>query len=175
MRGVALLARRATIRLALARSPDRHGLEAFHDLVGGVLDELRLHPGYAARWEIDPRQVEPSPATRAYTDFLLATAALGTLGELCAALTPCMRLYAFLGQSIATARTAPPDHPYRTWIDTYAALGFDALAARLEELLDRYAEDGARVRSTYRRAMELELGFFDAHTPEHRPPPSHTP
>ncbi len=35
-------------------------------------------------------------------------------------------------------------------------------AARLEELLDRHAVDTPAVRANYRRAMELEYGFFDA-------------
>jgi thiaminase/transcriptional activator TenA len=34
------------------------------------------------------------------------------------------------------------------------------MAATLEGLLDRYAEDRPEVRSPYRRAMQLELAFF---------------
>ena len=51
---------------------------------------------------------------------------------------------------------------YRDWVKTYADPGFEALAARLETLLDRHATDSASVRANYRRAMELEYGFFDA-------------
>jgi thiaminase/transcriptional activator TenA len=36
------------------------------------------------------------------------------------------------------------------------------LAVRLEELLDMHAADSVTVRANYRRAMELEYGFFDA-------------
>src|SRR6266568_1791756 len=86
---------------ALARSPDRDGLEAFYRLIGGVLEELRLHTTYAARWHVNLQDVEPSPATLAYTEFLITTASANSLGEICAAMTPCMRLYAFLGQSLA--------------------------------------------------------------------------
>ena len=83
--------------LALARSPDRPTLLALADLLAGVREELGLHASYAARWGIDLAGVEPAPATLAYTEFLLATAATGGLGEMCAAMTPCMRLYAWLG------------------------------------------------------------------------------
>lgn len=145
--------------LALARSPDRAGLEAFHQLIGGVLDELRLHGGYAARWEVDLARVVPTSATLAYTDFLLATASLGSLGDTCAAMTPCMRLYAYLGRSLAAARSG---NPYAEWVATYAAPEFESLASTLEGLLDRYAADTVSVRSAYRRAMELELGFFES-------------
>ncbi|MDT0274326.1 TenA family protein [Blastococcus goldschmidtiae] len=144
--------------MAVVRSPDRAGLEAFADLLAGVREELRLHDGYAARWGIDLAGVEPAPATSAYTDFLLATAATGGLGEICAAMTPCMRLYAHLGQSLA----ARPAGTYAEWVTTYADPGFEELAATLEQLLDRYADDTADVARAYRRAMELELGFFAA-------------
>ena len=144
--------------LGVAHSRDRSTLETFADLLAGVREELRLHDGYAARWGIDLAAVEPAPATLAYTDFLLATAALGDVGEVTAAMTPCMRLYAHLGRSLAGRATGP----YREWVDTYADPGFADLAATLEALLDRLAADTTAVRRAYRRAMELELGFFDA-------------
>jgi len=145
--------------LALAKSPDRHGLDAFKALLGGVFDELRLHAGYAARWEIDLAP-EPLPATRAYTTFLLSTAALEPVGHVAAAMTPCMRLYAWLGQSLAGR--LHPGTPYREWVVTYADDGFAQLVRQLEELLERYGGDGARIAAHYRTAMALELGFFEA-------------
>ncbi len=151
--------------LALARSLDRHGLEAFHRLIGGVLDELHVHASYAARWGVDLTSVKPGPDTLAYTDFLLATASLGSVGETCAAMTPCMRLYAFLGQALVANGGGAAHHPYREWIDTYASPAFEELAATLESLLERYAEDRQTVRSVYRRAMQLEVAFFAAHAP----------
>ena len=141
--------------LGLARSRDRATLEAFADLVAGVLEELRLHAAYAQRWGT-VAAVEPLPATSAYTDFLLATASLGEVGPTCAAMAPCMRLYAHLGQSL----DAEAAGPYGEWVRTYADPGFEALAATLEALLDRHATDGPDVRRAYRRAMDLELGFF---------------
>lgn len=144
--------------LALAHSPDRQTLDAFADLLGGVRGELRLHSSYATQLGIDLSAVEPSTATLAYTDFLLATAALDSIARTCAAMTPCMRLYAHLGTSLA-ART---DTGYVEWITTYADPEFERLAVRLEDLLDLHAPDPEAVRPTYRRAMELEISFFDA-------------
>jgi thiaminase (transcriptional activator TenA) len=148
--------------LALARCPDREGLRDFFGLLSGALDELRLHASYVERWGITDalRNVKPTPATLAYTDFLLATAALGSVGETCAAMTPCMRLYAFIGQSLAPSCTDA--NPYAEWIRTYASEEFEVLTATLERLLDRYAAPGQRVSEAYRRAMTLELAFFDA-------------
>jgi thiaminase (transcriptional activator TenA) len=145
--------------LGLAKSPDREGLLAFRELLDAAVDELRLHRDYAARWGVDLHQA-PDPATAAYTDFLLAVAALEPVGHVAAAMTPCMRLYAHLGQRLA-ARTKPGS-PYREWVETYSSEEFEALARRLEGLLDRYGGDHDRLAVLYHRAMELELRFFDA-------------
>jgi thiaminase (transcriptional activator TenA) len=147
--------------LALARSEDAQGVRDFAELISGVIEELELHAGYAGRWGVSLEGVKPVEATLAYTDFLLATASLGGVGETCAAMTPCMRLYAFLGQSLA-GEGYDEDNPYSEWIRTYADPEFEALAAKLEALLDRYAADTPVVRSAYRRAMALEIAFFEA-------------
>lgn len=145
--------------LALARSPDLDALLAFAELVAGVREELRLHTAYAAGWGVDLTRVSPAPATLAYTDFLLATAAVEGTGVTCAAMAPCMRLYAHLGGSLDAASAGR----YADWVTTYADPGFEALAGRLEALLDRHAPacDPERLREVYRRAMDLELAFFD--------------
>ncbi len=147
--------------LALAHSDDQQGMRDFAGLISGVIEELEVHEGYAERWGVSLGGVEPVEATLAYTDFLLATASLGGVRETCAAMTPCMRLYAFLGQSLAE-EGYDEDNPYSEWIQTYADPEFEALAARLEALLDRYATDTPAVRSAYRRAMALEIAFFEA-------------
>jgi thiaminase/transcriptional activator TenA len=145
--------------LALAKSPDREGMIAFKELLDAAADELRLHQGYAARWGVDLHQAA-DPATSAYTDFLLAVAALEPAGHIAAAMTPCMRLYAYLGQQLA-AQTKP-ESPYREWVEIYSSAEFEALARRLEDLLDRYGGDHDRLAVLYHQAMELELRFFDA-------------
>jgi thiaminase/transcriptional activator TenA len=145
----------------LANSTAREDLYEFAELIAGVLEELKLHKSYAERWKVELAGVTPVAATQAYVGFLLTNARHGHLGETIAAMTPCMRLYAFLGQSLASGPVAPL---YAEWVKTYADPGFEALAAKLEALLDRHASDSEAVRLNYRRAMELEYGFFDANT-----------
>ncbi len=147
--------------LALAHSPDRRGVYAFAELLQGALEELKLHAGYAEKWGIDLANISASTATRNYTDFLLATAAMEDVGTTCAAMTPCMRLYAWLGQSL-DKQHPETDHDYTEWVVTYRDPGFDDLARTLEDLLDSYADDTPKIRDTYRRAMQLEYEFFVA-------------
>lgn len=143
--------------LALARSTDTSTLLTLADLLAGVRQELGLHASYAGTWGIDMAGVQPLPATLAYTEFLLATAATQDLGVIFAAMTPCMRLYAWLGASL-DADTAGS---YAQWVQTYADPEFEATALALERLLDEQA-DTQPVRTAYRRAMQLELAFFEA-------------
>ena len=145
--------------LALAKSPDREGIAVFKDLLVGVFEELTLHEGYAARWGVS-LEPEPLPSTSTYCDFLLRTASLEPVGHTAAAMAPCMRLYAFLGQQLAPKLN--PQSPYREWVETYASADTEALASRLEALLDRYRGDPEHLAWLYRRAMELELAFFQA-------------
>ncbi|WP_101950731.1 TenA family protein [Mycobacterium sp. 3519A] len=144
--------------MALVRSKDTATLLTLADLVAGVRTELGLHSSYAAQWGIDMADVTPAAATLAYTEFLLATACSRGLDEIFAAMTPCMRLYAWLGSSL-DASTAGP---YAEWVQTYADPAFEDIARSLERLLDEQGGDTPGVRTAYRRAMELELAFFQA-------------
>jgi thiaminase/transcriptional activator TenA len=145
--------------LALAKSPDRGGILVFKDLLAGVFEELELHKGYAERWGIG-LEGEPLPPTSSYCDFLLSTASLEPVGHTTAAMTPCMRLYAFLGQQLALK--LDPLSPYREWVEMYSSAELEALSSRLEGLLDRYGGDPQRLTWLYRHAMQLELAFFEA-------------
>ena len=67
---------------------------------------------------------------------------------------------------------APPtknmisDNPYKEWILTYSDQSFDDLAKSLEYLIDEYDDsyDIDQVNFLYKRAMELELEFFNAYS-----------
>ena len=129
----------------------------FADLITGVRDELRLHAAYAREWDAD-RAAAPLPATSAYTDFLLAPPRLG-VGQVCAAMTPRMRLYVYIGSCLSATGTCGP---YGAWVRTCADPAFADLATALERQLDRHTTDDTMTAATYRRAMKLELAFFDA-------------
>jgi thiaminase (transcriptional activator TenA) len=143
---------------ALANAPDIQTMERLRPQLAGVFEELELHRGYAERWgaDLDP---EPARATLAYTDFLLRVAWSEPTSHTLAAMLPCMRLYAYLGQAMTDVVVA--DSPYRDWVETYASDEFEGLASELEELLDGFDGDEAVLADHYRTAMRRELEFFD--------------
>lgn len=144
--------------IAAAKAPNWESFQVFHGLAEGVLQELNLHKGYAQEWNVDISVVEPGAATRQYTDFLLATAWSQPVGITAVAMSPCMRLYAYLGQKLAEGGI--PERPYKEWIATYSSDEFEPLAAQLEEIVDEHSPDNALTRSTYRYAMRCERDFF---------------
>ncbi len=144
--------------LALARTKDAAAQCDLHALMSGVLEELEMHRAYAVELGIELGDVIPNHACESYTDFLLHTAWHTSPAETLAAITPCMRLYAYLGAELASA--ASDGHPYRRWIAAYSSGEFMELASRVEGLLDRLATDAPAVRTCYRYAMQCEFDFF---------------
>ena len=150
--------------LAAARTADRIEVaRRLHALMQGVLEELELHRAYAERLDIDLETVKPNAAAKGYTEFLARTAWNAEAGEILAAMTPCMRLYAWLGRRLSAGDHA--GNPYRDWIETYASPDFEGLAAELERLLDDLAaEMPERAAEVYAEAMRHELAFFEIFT-----------
>ena len=130
--------------------------------------EMALHREYAARFGLSTEDLERTPmwpTTRAYTDFLVRTAADGDLGELLAALLPCAWGYAFIGQRLAAGQP-PADQRYADWIAQYASPEFAAAAERLRQEMDRLAAGAPaarreRLRELFVLSSRYEWQFWE--------------
>jgi thiaminase/transcriptional activator TenA len=104
--------------------------------------EMGLHRAYAERFGISAARLEEEtmwPTTRAYTDFLVRTAADGDMADLLAALLPCAWGYVYVAQHLAQGE-APPDERYVEWIEQYASDEFAEAADWLKAELNRVAD-----------------------------------
>jgi len=149
--------------LAVSKSRNKKNIKTLSVLLSGVSEELILHETYAKEWDIDLTTNLIGPATKKYTDFLEEVSLNLSLIEIMSAMTPCMRLYSWLGKKLLNMIS---DNPYKEWILTYSDESFDNLAKSLEDLIDEYDEsyDVDKVNFLYKRAMELELDFFNAYS-----------
>ena len=143
----------------VVHAPDWPTRRQFGRLLAGILSEGTLHEQTAPELGVSLDDVEPLPAAREYTDFLLATAATGTLGEHLAAMAPCARLYGWLGQRLADA---PHDDRYGFWISMYSSRDYLSKIDIVEEMLDRHGDENGREAVRFRTAMQLEYHFFDS-------------
>ena len=149
--------------LAVSKSRNKKTIKTLSVLLSGVSEELILHETYAKEWDIDLTTNLIGPATKKYTDFLEEVSLNLSLIEIMSAMTPCMRLYSWLGKKLLNMIS---DNPYKEWILTYSDESFDNLAKSLENLIDEYDEsyDIDQINFLYKKAMELELDFFNAYS-----------
>ena len=149
--------------LAVSKSKDKNSIKTLSQLLVGVSEELILHETYAKKWDIDLTNNRIKPATQNYTDFLYEVSKKQSAIEIMFAMTPCMRLYSWIGKSLSKKIL---NNPYKEWIITYSHESFDNLAKSLENLIDssKEAYDTNKANFLYKRAMELELEFFYAYS-----------
>ncbi len=117
--------------------------------------EMALHREYAARFGIGEEELEAEemwPTTRAYTDFLVRTAADGDMADLLATLLPCAWGYAWLGARLSE-NERPADQRYADWIEQYASAEFQDAAEWLRTETDRVAGPASGAKRT--RLVEL--------------------
>ena len=117
--------------------------------------EMALHREYAQRFAITPAALEAEamwPTNRAYTDFLIRTAADGDMADLVAALLPCAWGYVYIAQHLARSKP-PADQRYADWIAQYVSVDFVQAAEWLKAEMNRLAEGATPLKR--RRLMEI--------------------
>lgn len=130
--------------------------------------EMELHRTYAGRFGLTPADLEAEPmwpTTRAYTDFLVRTAADGDMLELLAALLPCAWGYCWIGQELARGEP-PEDSRYADWIEQYASDDFAQATTWLRSELDRLVEHAGpekreRLVELFVLSSRYEWGFWE--------------
>lgn len=154
---------------ATARAPNLEAMTKLSQLTNETLNvEMSMHRSYAAEFGISKEELEReemSPTCRAYTDFLVRTAATGSFPEVVGALLPCMWGFSEVGQRLAM-QERPADRRYAAWIDMYASAEFAELAAWCRDLLDRIAQglpesELERVEEAFVTSSRYEYLFWE--------------
>jgi thiaminase/transcriptional activator TenA len=117
--------------------------------------EMALHREYAQRFGIAAAELEAEPmwpTTRAYTDFLIRTAADGEMADLVAALLPCAWGYVYIAKELAKGKP-PADQRYADWIAQYISAEFVQAAEWLKAEMNRLTESLTAPKR--RRLMEI--------------------
>ena len=109
-------------------------------------------------------EVDPSPVTAAYTDFLVARTFTDDYAVGVAAVLPCFWLYAEIGEALAQHNHA--EHPYHSWLETYGDADFAEETRKAIGVVEKAfanASDATRKRASraYLQACAHEREFFD--------------
>lgn len=143
---------------------------------GAIAGELELHASWLSPAQgvtPDTFAAEPAPATIAYLDHLRAAAHSGDYAVLIAAALPCFWLYTDLGRRLhagefgAYAQSA--EHPYASWLATYADPAFEEATEQAISYVAAAAaasdpEHRARTLRAFEVSAQHELEFFAAPT-----------
>ncbi|MCY7289502.1 MAG: bifunctional hydroxymethylpyrimidine kinase/phosphomethylpyrimidine kinase, partial [Cryobacterium sp.] len=128
-----------------------------------IVGEFQLHESWIPTTVM--HEAQPSAATTEYINHLLATAARGDYRVLIAALLPCFWLYHDVGTRLQPL--SHPEHPYRSWLDTYADENFAESTSQAIDIVARAAahvDDATQqtMREAFRVSAAHEHAFFAA-------------
>lgn len=127
--------------------------------------ELSLHRDWLSRFPLESPQ---GPVTKHYVDHLQGVAFSGSYGEVVAAVLPCYWLYAEVGRVLhADYLGFDGEHPYGSWLQTYADEGFAEATATAVGIMDAAARRGSaaerrRMAQAFAHSAQYEVDFFAA-------------
>ncbi len=138
--------------------------------ITAILEETGMHLRYCDEWGLAPEQVMATPEsteTVSYTRYVIDRGLAGDILDLEVALAPCTVGYAEVALRILDdpARRAE-GNAYQSWIDTYAAEEYQALAraaaARIDALGGSHGGEARfpLLRATFAEAARLEARFW---------------
>lgn len=131
-------------------------------VIGAIVAERELHSTH-----VDLDFGDMSPTCGAYTNFLLARAAVSPYEVGVAAILPCFWIYQVVGERLLEAAGDLDSHPYGDWIGVYSDPEFAEATAKARRIADGLAEAAtAAVREqmveAYVTAARYEWMFWDA-------------
>lgn len=105
-----------------------------------------------------------SPACRAYTEYMLASASKGSFQEGFIALLPCTLLYQKIGEFCKAS--SPSNNDYKLWIENYSSSerrqGVIKFIGVSNELADQSSsEELTAIETVFLRASQFEYDFWD--------------
>jgi thiaminase/transcriptional activator TenA len=148
-------------------------LQAMRDKAAAVLailDETKLHLKYCADWGLDEAAVIATPETAetvSYTRWVLDRGLFGDILDLEVALAPCTVGYGEVALRIlADPARQVEGNAYQSWIDTYGAEDYQAMARaaakRIDALGVSHGGDARfdRLAADFAEAARLEQRFW---------------
>jgi thiaminase/transcriptional activator TenA len=156
--------------IAAAKAEDRETMRTFSSLLDASLTiEVEMLESLGEKLGIpqnELRRSELAPTNVAYTRHLLYVAYSGVVGEIVAAMLPCMWTYQEIGERLGESEALRKHAIYAEWCATYRSKEYIELVKWYRDLADRFAsESGSSVREKMRDHFLLssryEYMFWD--------------
>jgi thiaminase/transcriptional activator TenA len=131
--------------------------------------EAMLKEQYFEKFDItmeEALKAEIAPTCKAYLDHLEKYTRMGTLAEGMSAILPCGWVYVEIGVKFTAGTDIPDDHPYKSWLMTYAVpelqdmvnWWFDILDTAVEGYPDKELD---HIQDIFIKSCQYEHLFWD--------------
>lgn len=124
------------LSLAASKAPREAWAKTFDSHAANALKEEKvLHEGLLEELGVSERsltEASMAPTNKAYSSYLLATAALEPFPNVLGALLPCYWIYLEVGTTLK--KNGSPDPIYRRWIETYASGAYESVVREVLQM-----------------------------------------
>ena len=160
------------LALGVSKAESPVAMQVMERQLDGIVNkEMSLHEAYAAKFGITREQLiqqRMGPIKYSYTCHELAAAHSGSLGELLAALLPCMWGYGEIGWSLVEQKPIDPENPYGDWLALYSSEDFRQMGKEGWELLDSLAAASSesqlkKMGENFMTSFKYEVMCWDAY------------
>ncbi|WP_443936598.1 TenA family protein [Pedobacter sp. MW01-1-1] len=132
---------------------------------GAIVAERSLHESYFVEFGLDS-EIQPSPSTLLYTNYLLNQVAYAHVEVAVAAVLPCFWIYKAVGDFIF-AQQVGEQNPYKKWIDMYAGEDFGKAVAHIIDIANELADQASEktqkeMLQAFEMATRLEWMFWES-------------
>ncbi|MEM0123632.1 MAG: thiaminase II, partial [Conexivisphaerales archaeon] len=125
--------------------------------------EASLHSSILQKFGVNLSSYKQSPASRAYTDFLIAMTASEPFHVGLASVLPCYWIYREVGRHVR--KTMSDDNPYVVWADVYSGKQYGDSVQEVLDLIDsmKFTEDQlGQMKLVFRLGSYYEYRFWDS-------------
>jgi thiaminase/transcriptional activator TenA len=159
-----------TVALAAVLIPDAEEVISMLDTAKETFQiEAMLKKQYFDSLDItmeEAMQAELTPTCKAYVDHLMHYTRHGNLAEAMAAILPCGWIYVEIGRFFTEGKKIDENHPYKSWLETYAVpelkemtdWWFDILNRAIEGLPSSMIE---HVKDIFIKSCRFEWMFWE--------------
>ncbi|KQM74839.1 thiaminase II [Pedobacter sp. Leaf216] len=132
---------------------------------GAIFAERSLHESYFVEFGL-ATNIQPTPSTLLYTNYILSQAAYANVEIAVAAVLPCFWIYKAVGDYIFSQQSGD-QNPYKRWIDMYAGAEFATAVEKAITIADQLAavantETRQKMFEAFEMATRLEWMFWDS-------------
>ena len=155
-----------TLSTISSRMQDAELVMAFAGFsTGAIFAERSLHESYFVEFGL-ANEVQPTPSTLLYTNYILSQAAYANIEIAVAAVLPCFWIYKEVGDYILNLEQTS-ENPYQSWIETYGGEDFAVAVKTAIEICNKAAENTTpeirnRMNEAFITASKLEFQFWQA-------------